>query len=113
MPILKLYPPFKHFSVLFNSRYGREMCKCEGVTKYKYLECFTFVCNICSKFREDHDIYNEEEKLIGKCENCDRNQVAVKRKSENKTKNQKKKPKKLMNILRHNKNLLTLTEWLQ
>ena len=52
-------------------------CKYERVTKYKCLECFTFVCNICSKFREDHDIY-EEEKLIGKCENCDGNQVAVK-----------------------------------
>ena len=42
------------------------MHKCEGVTKYKCLECFTFVCNICSKFREDHDIYNKEEKLTGK-----------------------------------------------
>ena len=52
--------------------------KCEGVTKYKCLECFTFVCNICSKFREDHDICNKEEKLNGKCENCDGNQVAVK-----------------------------------
>ena len=29
-----------------------------------------------------------------------------------KKKNQKK-PKKLINILRHNKNLLTITEWLQ
>ena len=60
--------------------------------------CFTFVCNICSKFREDHDIYNEEEKLIGKCEKWDGNQVAVKRKSDNKHKNKKqkqtKKPKK-------------------
>ena len=46
--------------------------------------CFTFVCNICSKFREDHEIYNKEEKLIGKCENCGGNQVAVKRKSDNK-----------------------------
>ena len=52
-------------------------CKCQC------LECFTFVCNIYSKFR-DHDIYNEEEKLIGKCENCDRNQVAVKQKCDNK-----------------------------
>ena len=59
-------------------------CKYERVTKYKCLECFTFVCNICSKIREDHDIY-EEEKLIGKCENCDGNQVAVKRKSNNKS----------------------------
>ena len=84
MSILKFYSPFKHFSVLFKCRYGRKMHKCEGVTKYKCLECFTFVCNICSKFREDHDIYNEEEKLIGKCENCDGNQVAVKRKSDNK-----------------------------
>ena len=51
-------------------------CKYERVTKYKCLECL--------KFREDHDIYNKEEKLIGKCENCDGNQVAVKRKSDNK-----------------------------
>ena len=28
------------------------MRKCERVTKYECLECFTFVCNICSKFRE-------------------------------------------------------------
>ena len=35
-------------------------------------------------YGEDHDIYNEEEKLIGKYENCDGNQVAVKRKSDNK-----------------------------
>ena len=54
------------------------MHKCEEVTKYECLECFTFVCNICSKFKENHDIYNEEEKLIGKYENCDGNQVAVK-----------------------------------
>ena len=54
------------------------------MTKYECLECFTFVWNICSKFREDHDIYNKEEKLIGKCENCDGNQVAVKQKSNNK-----------------------------
>ena len=60
------------------------MHKCEGVTKYKCLEWFNFVCNICSKFREDCDIYNKEEKLIGKYENCDRNQVAVKQKSDNK-----------------------------
>ena len=51
------------------------MRKCEGVTKYICLECFTFVCNICSKFRKAHDIYNEEEKLTGNCENCDGNQV--------------------------------------
>ena len=55
------------------------MHKCEGVTKYKCLKCFTFVCNICSKFR-DQNIYNEEENLTGKYENCDGNQVAVKRK---------------------------------
>ena len=42
-------------------------CKCDRVTKYKCLECFTFVCNICSKVREDHKNYSEEEKLIGKC----------------------------------------------
>ena len=60
------------------------MHKYEGVIKYKCLECFTFVCDICSKFREDHNIYNEEEKLIGKQENCDGNQVAFKAKSNNK-----------------------------
>ena len=60
------------------------MRKCEGVAKYKCLECFTFVCNICSKFSEDHDIHNEEEKSIGKCENCNGNQVVVKQKSDNK-----------------------------
>ena len=49
------------------------MCECEGVTKYECLECFNFVCNICSKFTEDHDIYNKLEKLNGKCENCDGN----------------------------------------
>ena len=58
--------------------------KCERVTKYKCLECFTFVCMICSKFREDHDKYSKEEKLIGKCENCDGNQVTVKRKRDSK-----------------------------
>ena len=84
MPILKCYSPFRYFSVLFKCRYGRKMRKCEGVTKYKCLECFTFVCNVCSKFREDHDIYHKEEKLIGRCENCDGNQVAVKQKSANK-----------------------------
>ena len=79
------------------------MRKCEGVTKYKCLECYTFVCNICSKFREDRDIYNEEEKWIGKCENCDGNQIAVKRKKwqqtlEVKTKTkQNKKQKKTTN----------------
>ena len=51
-------------------------CKYERVTKYKCLECL--------KFREDLDIYNKEEKLIGKCENCDGSQVAVKRKGGNK-----------------------------
>ena len=81
MPILKSYSPFKHISVLLKCSYGRKIHKCEGVTKYECLECFTFVCNICSKFREDHNIYNEEEKLIGKCENRDGNQVAVKRKA--------------------------------
>ena len=59
-------------------------CKYERMTKYECLECFTFVWNICSKIREDHDIYDKEEKLIGKCENCDGNQVAVKQKSNNK-----------------------------
>ena len=59
-------------------------CKYERVTKCKCLECFAFVCNICSKFGEDHKIHNEEEKLIGKCENCDGNQVVVKRTSDNK-----------------------------
>ena len=54
------------------------MCNCEGVTNYKCLECFTFICNICSGFREDYDIYNKGEKLIGKCENRDGNQVAAK-----------------------------------
>ena len=42
--------------------------KCERVTKHKCLECFARKC------REDHDNYSEEEKLIGKCENCDGNQ---------------------------------------
>ena len=63
---IEVYSPFKHFSIQFKCRYGRKMCKCEGVTKYKCLEWFTFVCNIFSEFREDHDIYKEEEKLIGK-----------------------------------------------
>ena len=44
----------------------RKCCKIERVTKYNCLEYFTFVCNICSTFRDDHDVYNEEEKLIGK-----------------------------------------------
>ena len=35
--------------------------KCERVTKYKCLACFA------QNFREDHDNYSEEEKLIGKC----------------------------------------------
>ena len=60
------------------------MRKYEGVTKYKCSEWFLFVCNTCTKFREDYDIYNEEEKLIGKYENCGGNQVAVKRKTDNK-----------------------------
>ena len=34
------------------------------VIKYNCLECFTFVCNICSKIREHHDKYREKEKLI-------------------------------------------------
>ena len=54
------------------------MHKCEGVTKYNCLECFTFVCKICAIFREDHNMYSEEEKLIGECENCVGNKVAVK-----------------------------------
>ena len=45
------------------------------MTKYKCLECFIFVCNICSKVGEDHENYNEKEKLIGKDEKCDGNQV--------------------------------------
>ena len=72
----------------------------EGVTNYKCLDCFTFVCNICSKFREDHDVYNEEEKLIGKCENCDGNLVAAKQATTNtrsKNKNKTKQPKKTTN----------------
>ena len=56
-----------------------------------------FVCNICSTFRKDHDIFNEEEKLTGKYENCDRSQVEsngkattnTRSKNKNKTKNQK------------------------
>ena len=63
-----------------------------------FLNAFFFVCNICSKFRKDHDIYNEKEKLIGKCENCDGNQVEsnakatknTRSKNKNKTKIQKK-----------------------
>ena len=55
----------------------KEKCrKCERGTKC--LECFTFACNIWSKFREDHDNYSEDKKFIGKCKNCDGNQVAVK-----------------------------------
>ena len=37
-------------------------CKFERVTKYKFLECFAFVCNICSKVREDHENNGEEAK---------------------------------------------------
>ena len=44
--------------------------KCERVTKYKCLAWFA------QKFRKEHDNYSEEEKLIGKSENCDGNQVA-------------------------------------
>ena len=57
-------------------------CKFERVTKYKFLECFAFVCNICSKVREDHENNGEEAK-------------------------KKKKKKKLLSILRHNRNLLS------
>ena len=56
-------------------------CKFERVTKYKFLECFAFVCNICSKVREDHENNGEEAK--------------------------KKIKKKLLSILRHNRNLLS------
>ena len=56
-------------------------CKFERVTKYKFLECFAFVSNICSKVREDHENNGEEAK--------------------------KKKKKKLLSILRHNRNLLS------
>ena len=43
-------------------------CKFERVTKYKFLECFAFVCNICSKVREDHENNGEETKK--KKKNC-------------------------------------------
>ena len=76
MLVLKFYSPFKHFHSYSIADMEGKCCKYERVTKYKCLECL--------KFREDHDIYNKEEKLIGKCENCDGNQVAVKRKSDNK-----------------------------
>ena len=76
MLVLKFYSPFKHFHSYSSADMEGKCCKYERVTKYKCLECL--------KFREDHDIYNKEEKLIGKCENCDGNQVAVKRKSDNK-----------------------------
>ena len=46
--------------------------KCERVTTYKFLACFA------EKFREVHDNYSEEGKLIGKCKNCDGNLVVVK-----------------------------------
>ena len=52
-------------------------CKYELLTKYKYLGCFTFVCNICSKVREDHKHYSEKEMSIEKCENCDGNQIEI------------------------------------
>ena len=63
------YGSFILHSNIFNIFYGRKMPKCEGVTKYKCLECFTFCLYICSKFRENHDIYNEEEMLTGKFQN--------------------------------------------
>ena len=68
-------------------------CKYERMTKYECLECFTFVWNICSKIREDHDIYNKEEKLIGKCENCDGNQVQSNEKATTKTRSENKTTK--------------------
>ena len=37
-------------------------CKFERVTKYKFLECFAFVCNICSKVREVHENIGEAAK---------------------------------------------------
>ena len=68
MPILN----FIRHSNIFQSYSSTDMegkCgKCEWVTKHKCLECFARKC------REDHDNYSEEEKLIGKCENCDGNQ---------------------------------------
>ena len=33
--------------------------------------------SICSKVREDHENYSEEEQLIGKAENCDENQIEI------------------------------------
>ena len=42
-------------------------CKCEWMTKHKCLE----------KVIEDHENSSEEEKLIGKCENCDGSQVEI------------------------------------
>ena len=76
MPILKFYSPFRHFLVLLSADMEGKCCKCERVTKC--LACFA------QKFREDHDSYSKEEKLTGKCENCDGNQVVVKRKSDSK-----------------------------
>ena len=77
--------------------------KCERVTKYKFSACFA------EKFREDHDNYSEEEKLIGKCKNCDGNLVVVKA-----TTNARRIFWQKKQTDEHsNRNLLTLTEWLQ
>ena len=70
-------------------------CKFERVTKYKFLECFAFVCNICSKVREDHENNGEEAKK------------KKKKKKKKERKKKKKKKKKLLSILRHNRNLLS------
>ena len=51
----------------------QKCCRCEWVTKYKCLKYFTFVCNICTKVREDRENYSKEEKLVEKSENCDGN----------------------------------------
>ena len=53
---------FKNKKCRVIRRYRKKMRKCEGVTKYKCFECFTFVLYIWSKCREDHDIYTKEEK---------------------------------------------------
>ena len=84
------------------------------MTKHKCLE------NVI----EDYENSSEEEKLIGKCENCDGSQVeiiSVSQSGSSQTKKRQKtlegifrlKQKKKMNILQHNRNLLTLKEWLQ
>ena len=47
--------------------------------------------SICSKVREDHENYSEEEQLIGKAENCDENQIeiiSISRSESSHTKNQ-------------------------